>query len=126
MTTISRRRSDLQSTAADLGLEPGSTVVAADSKRLGVVRDVRGPYFKVHRRFFGGDRWFDVDDVVAVFDDQVVVEFARRAAGKHQVPAEVVNDARLDARADHLLDESQLSEQRQRMEQELGGTDERK
>lgn len=117
MGIAQRPRSQL--TAADFGLEPGSRVVAADSKGLGVVSDVRGPYFKVHRRLFVPDRWFDVNDVVAVFEDEVVVEFDKGSAAEHQVPAAVVNDARLEARGDHLLDDATVEEQRERMEREI-------
>jgi rRNA processing protein Gar1 len=107
-------------TAADFGLGLGSRVVASDNKQLGVVSDVRGPYFKVHRRLLASDRWFDVNDVVAVLEDEVIVEFDRRSAAEHQVPEVVVNEPRLDARVDHLLDDSTVEEQRERMERELG------
>lgn len=108
-------------TASEFGVELGCQVLAADDKRLGTVSDVRGPYFKVHRRLFGGDHWFDVTDVVAVFEDRILLDFEKGAAAEHEIPTEVVNDGRLDARADHLLDDEEMQAQRERMERELGG-----
>jgi hypothetical protein len=112
--------SDLHSTAADCGVELGATVTSADGKRLGTVNDMRGPYFKVHRGFLASDYWVEVNDVVAVLDDEVMLTFEKRAATDHQVPADIVTDERLDARADHLLDDAAVAEQRERMERELG------
>ena len=106
-------------TASDCGVELGASVTAADGKRLGSVNEMNGPYFKVHRSFLASDYWLEVSDVVAVMDDEVILSFEKRDAGEHQVPADVVKDERLDARADHLLDGAAMMEQRERMEREL-------
>ena len=107
-------------TAVDLGIELGAIVTSADGKRLGSVNDMKGPYFKVHRHLFAGDFWLEVSDIVAVLEDEVMMGFEKRAAGEHHVPPDIVYDERLDARADHLLDDEALIEQRERMERELG------
>lgn len=116
-STISQGES--LATASESGVELGSRVVSSDGKRLGSVSDLRGPYFKVHRNFLAGDFWLDVGDVVAVFDDEVILAFEKRSMGDHRVDDDVVKDERLDGRVDHLLDQTAMQEQRERMEREL-------
>lgn len=119
MTPAENIRNEQHMTAAEFGIALRASVTSADGKRLGSVNDMRGPFFKMHRNFLTGDCWLDVGNVVAAFDDEVVVDFEKRAVGAYQVPDDIATDERLDARADHLLDDRQLVEQRERMEREL-------
>lgn len=110
---------DLHMAASELGIERGALVIGSDNKRLGEVSELRGPYFKVHRRF-ARDAWIELKDVAGVFQDQVSVNFSGDTIADYRVPPEVVNDASLDARTDHLLDGNALAEQRARLERDLG------
>ena len=118
-TMIGRAHHIPHLTAAEFGMQIGSEVTARDSTKIGTVADLRGPYFKVRRGLLAGHCWLDIDDVLAVMHDQVVVEFGRKEVTEHRIPDDVVKDDRTDARSDHLLDDTQLSEQRARMEREL-------
>jgi hypothetical protein len=106
-------------TAADFGIELGSIVTSADSKKLGTVNGIRGSYFKVHRSWMTGDCWLAVGDVMVVLDDEVLLDFEKKEAGQHRIPAEVVTSEGLDPLTDRLLDDRELSQQRERMEREL-------
>jgi hypothetical protein len=119
MTSVVDRLRDEHVSAAEYGVPLGGIVKSADGKRLGEVNEMRGPYFKVHRGLLASDYWLEVTDVVALVEDEVIVGFEKRAAGDHQVADDIVHDERLDARDDHLLDQDQVREQRERMEREL-------
>jgi hypothetical protein len=107
-------------TAAEFGIDTGAEVTSADAKKLGTVSDLRGPYFRLHRGLLAGsDCWLDVGDVVAVMEEQVILDFVKKDLSGHRVLDNIVRDDRTDARADHLLDGAQMDKQRERMEKEL-------
>lgn len=119
MTSVQRPYRTTHMTAADFGIELGSIVTSADSKKLGTVNDIRGSYFKVHRGWLTGDCWLDIGDIMVVLDDEVLLDFEKKEAAEHRIPAEVVNSEGLDPRADQLLGDRELSQQRERLEREL-------
>jgi hypothetical protein len=110
---------DLHITAARRGLQLGSAVTSADGKGLGRVKELRGPYFRVGRRVFGHDRWLDVCDVIAAGESEIWLGINRELVSSYEVPSQVAADDRLDARADELVNESQLAAQRERMDGQL-------
>ncbi|MGE3074448.1 MAG: hypothetical protein AB7N24_14465 [Dehalococcoidia bacterium] len=110
---------DLHITAARRGLQVGAAVTSADGKHLGRIKELRGPYFRIGRRVFGHDRWLDVEEVIAAGESEIWLGVSGDPIDSYEVPSVVAADRRLEARADDLLDESELAEQRERMERQL-------
>jgi hypothetical protein len=104
VTFIDGLRDDELLTAVELGVATGAMVTAADSKRIGTVDDVRGPFFKVRRGWFSSDCWLDIRDVVAVFADEVLLDFDKQSLRYHRVREELVALERAGEPGDDLLE----------------------
>jgi hypothetical protein len=84
-------------TAAEFGVARRSRATSSDGKRIGEVCDVRGHHMKIRRRFYEGpDCWLDVANIVAVVDDEVIFDFAKRDLDEHCVPEQLVVERRIE------------------------------
>ncbi len=114
-----QRKSEAESATAP---NPGARVVTLDGEELGKVAEVEGSYFKVDapmRR----DYWLGSDFIVQSSQENVSLSFAKVDLDAHKLNEpglEATEDPMRDiARDSVILSDSELLEQRARMEREL-------
>ena len=101
-------------TQSPFRVQAGTPVIAADGKKLGVVKETEGQYFKVDARW-KRDYWLTMDEIVSA--DEGVVRLA--------ISSNEVNDYKLSkptgSSEDALLSAEQREAQRERIERDMMG-----
>jgi|GEM_PF-3213150 len=95
-------------------IQVGVPIIAADGKKVGVVKETEGNYFKVDARW-KRDYWLTNDEVVAADENAVRLAISSREVNDYKLskPAGASEDA--------LLSAEQRAAQRERIERDIMG-----